>query len=60
MDIRIMIVEDDAILSAELGTFLMKWGYEAFCVTDFKNIMPEYEQFHPHLVLMDVTLPFYD
>ena len=60
MDIRIMIVEDDAILSAEVGTFLMKWGYEAFCVTDFKNIMPEYEQFHPHLVLMDVTLPFYD
>ncbi|MDD2981289.1 MAG: response regulator transcription factor [Hespellia sp.] len=58
--IRIMIVEDDKILAKEIREFLKKWGYDAELVTDFSNVMEAFEKIHPHLVLLDINLPFYD
>jgi DNA-binding response OmpR family regulator len=58
--INIMIVEDDEILSKEIKTFLEKWGYEAMEVFDFQHILSGFSRAHPHLILMDVNLPYYD
>ncbi|MGI5854655.1 MAG: response regulator transcription factor [Bacillota bacterium] len=38
---------------------LCKWDYEVVCVTDFKNVIEQVIQFEPHLVLLDVMLPFF-
>ena len=56
----ILIIEDDKTLAHELKDFLMKWGY--LCVTSvhFENIIQDYLNFRPHLVLMDIHLPYYD
>ncbi len=57
---KIMIIEDDQRISSILEGHLQKWGYEVLIVTDFSNIMPDYTSFKPHLILMDINLPYYD
>src|SRR5699024_10731949 len=37
-----------------------KWGYEVCRTEEFENVMDEFLRFEPHLVLMDVSLPFFD
>ena len=39
---------------------LESWDYEVKCVEDFANVMAEFLAFAPHLVVMDIKLPFYN
>ncbi len=57
---RILIVEDDAVIASVIEEQLKKWGYEARRAEDFSNVMSEFGSFSPHLVLMDITLPFFN
>ena len=57
---RILIVEDDPTIAQGLKTHLEKWNYEVFCVMDFKNIIEDFLSFHPHIVFLDIILPFYN
>lgn len=36
------------------------WNIESVCVNDFRNIMGELAECKPHLVLLDISLPFYN
>lgn len=57
---KILIVEDDPIISKEIARGLTKWGYEAKEIFDFSNVLTEFANFDPHLVLMDISLPLYN
>jgi len=57
---KIIIVEDDRILAEEICQFLAKWGYQAAAAEQFENIAAECLAWQPHLVLMDINLPYYD
>ncbi len=57
---RILIVEDDEMIAGSVKRHLERWDYEAVCVNDFANIMPEYASAAPQLVLMVIKLPFYN
>ncbi len=57
---RILVVEDDAVIAKQVKNYLEKWGYEVFCVRDFQNVMKEFTDVSPHLVLMDIGLPFFN
>lgn len=57
---KILIVEDDMTIAKTLSNHLSKWNYEMRYVTDFKNVYEEFMEFQPHLVLMDIMLPFYN
>lgn len=57
---RIMIVEDDHHIAEGIRDRLYQWGYEVCIASDFRNIMHEFSLFTPHLILLDITLPFYD
>jgi DNA-binding response OmpR family regulator len=56
---KILIIEDDLTIARTIKDHLCKWDYEVVCVTDFKNIVEQVIQFEPHLVLLDVMLPFF-
>jgi len=58
MSYKIFIVEDDKGISSGIENCLSKWDMEVKTVFDFKNVLPEIEAFSPHLILMDITLPF--
>src|SRR5699024_11353931 len=57
---KILIVEDDPKLAEYLSLDVEKYGYDAYVVTDFNDVMKEFEHFSPHLVLLDINLPSYD
>jgi DNA-binding response OmpR family regulator len=57
---RIFIVEDDDKIASILKNNMDKYGFEAAAVTQFREIMPELEAFEPHLVLLDINLPYFD
>lgn len=57
---KILIVEDDRVISEEMADLLTKWGYEAICVKDFSDVFNEFSRQSPHLVLMDINLPSFD
>ena len=56
---KILIIEDDLTIARTIKDHLCKWDYEVVCVTEFKNIIEQVIQFEPHLVLLDVMLPFF-
>jgi DNA-binding response OmpR family regulator len=55
-----MIIEDDITIAKTIKEHLSKWDYDAIYVTDFRDIIRQFIQFQPHLVLIDVILPFFD
>jgi DNA-binding response OmpR family regulator len=57
---KIFVVEDDKKICNIILENLLKWGYEGAAVEDFNNIFNEFTKCAPHLVLMDINLPFYD
>ena len=57
---KIFIVEDDEMIAAGLKRHLENRGYAVECAQDLGNVMPEFVRAAPHLVLMDIKLPFYN
>ena len=57
---RILIVEDDRTIAETLKRHLEGWDYEVTAAGDFKNVMSEFAQVQPDLVLLDIGLPFYN
>lgn len=57
---KIMIIEDDSGLSAAIKQQLEVWGYEAACTKNFQRVTEEFIQCDPHLVLVDIMLPFFN
>lgn len=57
---KILIVEDDRTIADTLQSHFEQWGYEVKCAEDFKNILEELADFSPHLILLDIMLPFFN
>ncbi len=57
---KIMIVEDDGAIAGALSRNLNRWGYETVTVRDFSAVTAQFRQEKPQLLLMDISLPFYD
>ena len=55
---RILIVEDDRGIAEAVKTQAEMWDLQSRCVRNLRNVMEEFSEFDPHLVLMDITLPF--
>ena len=57
---RVLIVEDDRVIAKSVRQHMEAWSFSARTVRDFSDVMREFAEFDPHLVLMDIGLPFYD
>ncbi|MBO5260494.1 MAG: response regulator transcription factor [Agathobacter sp.] len=57
---RILLVEDDRGIAEAIEEQAKMWNLEVHCVQNFRNIMEEFSQVEPHLVLLDIGLPFFD
>ena len=54
---KIMIVEDDKVISEELYNLLKSSNYEAIILTDFKNAKNEILKSGVDLILLDINIP---
>lgn len=57
---RILIVEDDPVITGVLERHLTKWGYLVQVVTAFDKVLEDFTACRPHLVLLDISLPFFN
>lgn len=60
MEYKIYIIEDDVSISFLLKDYIIKYGFNVKISTDFEDVMKEFNEFNPDLVLLDVNLPKYD
>ncbi|HFI2692594.1 TPA: response regulator transcription factor [Streptococcus suis] len=57
---RILLVEDDRIISQLVAKNLTNWGYQVQEVQDFQTVLDQISDFQPHLILLDIGLPFFN
>lgn len=57
---KILIIEDDNVIARAIKNHIETWGCEAQCVTDFRNVMAQFAAYEPNLVLLDISLPFFN
>ena len=55
---KIYIVEDDKGIADGITSCLANWGMEGRTVSDFMNVMEEVKEYEPHLIILDITLPY--
>lgn len=57
---KIFIVEDDPVIAGAMKNSLESYGLEVCCAEDFSGVISQFVSFDPQLVLMDISLPFYN
>lgn len=57
---RVLIVEDDPGIASAIADQTKLWGLDTRCVVNFRNVMAAFAEFAPHLVLLDIALPFFN
>lgn len=57
---KILIVEDDLEIARRVAKQVEKWNYDVFYITEFKTIKEQFISINPHLLILDVNLPYFD
>lgn len=57
---RIFIVEDDLGIARAIQKQAAMWDLDVKCAGDFRRVMADFADYAPHLVLMDISLPFFN
>lgn len=57
---RLLIVEDDKGIAEAIKVQAELWDLDVHCIENFRNIMAEFSEISPHIILLDITLPFFD
>ena len=60
MNNKVFIIEDEEKIRIELSEFLNRYGYETSYSNDFENIVEIALKSDPHIILLDINLPYYD
>ncbi len=57
---KILIVEDDKEIAESMAGLAASWNLETRIVEDFRDVLSVFSSYEPHLVLLDITLPYYN
>lgn len=57
---KLLIIEDDKGIAEAIKAQAELWDLQVHCVENFRNIMTEFAEFDPHIVLLDISLPFFN
>lgn len=57
---RILVIEDDFSMAEAMKKQLESWGNDVRLISDFQNVIPSFESYDPHIVLIDLMLPFFN
>lgn len=56
---KLLIIEDDAAIAGAIASLAASWEMETHIVSDFRAVLSEYAASSPHIVLVDISLPFF-
>lgn len=57
---KLFIVEDDIGIAEAIKVQAEMWDLQVHCTENFHNVMAEFSEFSPHIVLLDIALPFFN
>lgn len=57
---RLLIIEDDKGIAEAIRAQAEMWGMQAHMLTNFRDVMAEFAKVDPHIVLLDIGLPFFN
>lgn len=57
---KILIIEDDEIIRDTLKKNIEEWGFKAFYIEDFTRVIEKVVAIDPQLILLDISLPFFN
>lgn len=57
---KVFVIEDDTQIADIIVESISKSGYICTAAKRLDDIMPEFEEFEPDIVLLDIILPYYD
>lgn len=57
---RILLVEDDSGIAQAICEQGAMWELDVRCVRNFHDVLGEFTAYEPQLVLMDISLPFFN
>ena len=57
---KLLIIEDDKGIAEAIKAQAELWDLQVHCVENFRNIMTEFAEFDPHIILLDISLPFFN
>ena len=57
---KILLIEDDPVIAGQLADFLRSWNYEVVLAVDYTAVLAEFCREMPQLVLLDISLPYYN
>ena len=60
MNYRLFIIEDDTGIAGAVKALAESWALEVRVCADFRAVAEECAQFDPHIVLLDIGLPFFN
>ncbi len=57
---KLFIVEDDEGIASEVKNLAASWAFDVKICDNFRCVTAEFNEYQPHIVLMDIGLPFYN
>lgn len=57
---KLLIIEDDTGIAEAIKKQAEMWNLEVYIVENFRNVLQEFMNFRPHIVLLDIMLPFFN
>lgn len=57
---KLLLIEDDTTITEVLERQLSKWGYGVSVIENFGEVLEQFQREQPDLVLMDITLPYFN
>lgn len=60
MAYNIAIIEDDKVIADKLSNLITQYGYLPHILSNFVNLDKEIELLQPHIILLDINLPYYN
>lgn len=57
---KVLIVEDERKIAEIVGESIKNWGYEPFYIDDFQKVDEAFMRVNPHLILLDINLPYFN
>lgn len=57
---KLLIIEDDSGIASAVQVMAEAWALETHICEDFRHVTQEFAAFQPHIVLLDIGLPFFN
>ncbi len=57
---KVFLAEDDDGIANAIIKRLSEWEFEVKRVDNYRDVIGEFKAFDPHIVLLDISLPFYN